>query len=467
VIGQAPTFRNPSISWLGVAGLSAFLLTFLAGSLILAFSIGERSAIPLLAFVVFGAVGGGIAASMGRTALTLYSITFATNAIVVVGIYLLYLQRYGTPYYMGGSDDLAYELWGKDAIVLALFNYGGLRGGILSESHNSVAYVYLIGLFYRIGDLLGGFHTTLPRLFNSLGLGLMAALTYRLARNVGLRQITAIATGAVVGLLPIMQYTAAHTFRDILTSLLTLTVVYIWSRPASTTGRISSRLARWLVTSVAFILLADLRRFQAYAVLGIAFIADFASFRKLSAKRKLLYGLLALIALAVGLILFTGELLSTVERLSRLQTIYVTGLEVQSEGGLSNVIFATPPPLGYGLRIAYALVQPLPVLTGEIERLLLSIGTLIQFFFLPFLALGILTCFRDRTKWPLLVAFLILFGGMAFVTFTYRHVVLVLPYAAVITAIGFTENKKYALPVWLLMIGSGMLAAVLYLWVRA
>lgn len=466
MIGQAPTFRSPSISWLGVAGLSAFLLTFLAGSLILAFSIGEKSAIPLFAFLVFGAVGGSIATSMGRTALTLYSITFATNAIVVIGMYLLYLQRYGTPYYMGGSDDLAYELWGKDATILTLFNYGGLRGGILSESHNSVAYVYLIGLFYRFGDLLGGFHTTLPRLFNSLSLGLMAALSYRLARNVGLKKTSAVAVGAVVGLLPIMQYTAAHTFRDILTSLLTLAVVYIWSRPTSTTGRISSRLARWMVTIVTFILLADLRRFQAYAVLNIALIADFASFRKLSAKRKRLYGLLALIVLALGLKLFTGELISIAGRLSRLQTIYATGLEAQSEGGLSNLIFATPPPLGYGLRMAYALVQPLPVLTGEIERLLLSTGTIIQFFFLPFLALGILACFRDRAKWSLLVAFLILFGGMAFITFTYRHVVLVLPYAAVITAIGFTENKKYALPVWLLMIGSGLLAVVLYLWLR-
>jgi hypothetical protein len=90
--------------------------------------------------------------------------------------------------------------------------------------------------------------------------------------------------------------------------------------------------------------------------------------------------------------------------------------------GLSRVVYQTPIfPLGWALLSVYAFISPLPILFWPVYNIWLSIGTVIQMLFLPFLFFGIKQSLRLPQWRVLTLAFVMFFIAMAMFTFTLRH----------------------------------------------
>ncbi|MBX2997177.1 MAG: hypothetical protein KF893_01610 [Caldilineaceae bacterium] len=437
----------------------------LASGAIGLFTILEASPAIFITFCLFGLAGFLISSRMGATAVNLYSVVYAFSVIAAIWIYYVYLDRYGVPYYAGGSDDLHYENWGRDtAHWLGIFDYGSIRGTSVSPSHNSVGYVYLVSLLYRLGELLGGFHTMIPRTFNAMLLGLTAVVSYGLAARLLLPRRMTLIVGLAVGLTPIMVYNTVHTFRDVWMALLLLVAVYLWT-PDLATSRPGSRLWRWAITLFLVLILSEFRFLQSLILLGVAFVGDVFATQRLSPVRQRLYAIFAFMVALVMLVLLREEILGISDRLSYSQENYANYRTGMADG-LSSYVFNASPPLGYVLRIGYAVITPLPIPSTQLDRLWLSVGTLLQFAFLPFVGLGLLWAIKRRYTWPMLAAFGVLFGGMAFFTFTGRHIVQFYPYGILLAALGYLHYRRYRYLIWLLLGWGGVGLAVVYMLLR-
>ena len=456
--GQHPRLRvstTPKDALIGCLGATSVV----AASL---FALKESVPAVALALALFGTMGAALASLRGPAVFRLFIAVYCCSVLATVALYFCYLGRYGAPYYVGGSDDLAYETSAAAvAERLGALEYGQIRGNVVPEAHNSVGYVYLVSLLYRTASAVGGFHTLVPRLLNSLVLGWIAVLTYELSRDEGLSPRFAGAAALYVGLAPVMLYAAAHTFRDIVTSFLTLFALHAWRRRRDDRRR--GRFVGWICTILIAALLTQLRLYQAYIPLAVALTADFAS--ALWPPRSTIPSLLRLampVVLCLALLVaFRGEIAGLATRLSTQVGTY-SSYRVGLSDGLSAYVFRARPPLSFVLRALYALVSPIPILSTEPERLFLSAGTVLQFSFLPFLGLGLLRAVRDPSRWYLLVAFLLLFAGFALVSFTWRHLTQVIPVAAVLAATGYPGTRRRALGLSLLMGWMGIALIGLY-----
>ncbi len=435
----------------------------IASAVIALFALFESSISTVLCYLLFGIVGFVVAQSWGASAARLYLCIYSIATIATVCLYFVYLNQYGVPYYFGGSDDLNYEQWGAEtARLLGTFDYSAIRERVVRASHNSVGYVYLMSLLYRLGDGVGGFHTMIPRLFNAMCLGWIAVLTVGLAEKHRISKSMAFKLGTMVGLLPMIVYAAAHSFRDVPISLLSLLLIYLWT-PREGRPPFKRWILLWLLTVVMLLIIGEFRRFQAVAVFAVVILSNLITMFEMR-RHQWFYITVAAGVIFVGLYFYGNRLSGLTTELGEYQEHYTSYRSNRSDG-LASYVFMTPPPFGYVLRIAYALIAPLPVPTMQLDRLWLSIGTMIQYLFLPFFSLGIIVSLGNRSKWPLISAFVLLFAGMALVSFSDRHIVQFLPYGAILAAVGYERFGKYRLSVWLLMglTGIALIAAYIFL----
>lgn len=426
----------------------------------------EKSFAVFITFVLFGAIGYLFSINNKNTkSIELFIIVYSINVMTTIALYLIYMDRYGIPYYIGGSDDFSYELSAREAATrLGIFDYINIRGTVVETWHNSVGYVYLVSLFYRLGEVLGGFHTMIPRLFNCMCLGLMAILLSSIAKQSRVNDSISTKIGWFIGLFPIMMYGAAHTFRDISISLLTLLVTYLWT-PTQSHKLGGMRWFYWIVTTVLILIAVEFRRFQAFGILAIALVSDASSSRNVRQGRWL-YSIVLVTLCITSIVLFWDNVWTLSEDLEDHQVRY-TEYRLGLSDGLATFVFNASPPWGYFLRVGYALISPLPMLSSQPDHLWLSLGTSVQIFFVPFLGAGIILALRDRTKWHILTAFLVFFIGVAFISFSSRHIVQFFPYAAILTAIGFERFGRYRMFVWFLMAGVGVTLIIAYVFLKS
>ncbi len=457
------TFPAPAL--LLLAGGMALAATLAVGW----FTVREQAPVILLFYTLLGLVGGGVAARAGVRALSIFLLAYFWTVLFAIGLHDLYIGRYGVPYYIGGSDDLAFEQAARFAVALGSWRYNVLESVNLWDYDlegmgEALGYVYFVGMLMRIGDSVGGYHTFLPRLVNAFLLGLLAVAAYQVAVRWMIRRQIAFGVGLAVGLLPIMTWTAAHVFRDILMALAMMTVALLWA--PTDRFRTRDRLVRWGITLVLVLVLREVRFMQALVMVGIALVADLLAPSGLSLTRARLFYLLAgglvLVVLAAAMAPMLGNIGT---RLSGMQARYLV-YNLEKADGLSGYVFSAPPPLGYLLRMVYGLIVPLPIPSTEPERLWLSLGTLVHYAFLPFAAGGLVLAIRQRLYWPLVAAFLALFTGAVLITFTTRHIVQYLPFAAILAGHGYQHLRRYRLTIWLLMAGLGALLALVYAYLQ-
>lgn len=456
----APVSRRNARALL--TGLLWAICALMLSRYLLAIPEGVSIATWLLFLIV---AGGLVARRQGKTPLNIFLIVFPVAVLGTLFLYTIYLERYGTPYYVGGSDDVAFEKAGRAvADALGVLEYGRIRGEIVKSTHNAVGYVYFVSLLIRVSDHLGGFHTLIPRFVNAAALALLASSTYVCGIRCRLAHRTAVAAALLTGIAPVMVYTAVHTFRDTLTSLITMAVVLEWVGEPPAPGR--AHAARRIgVTALGAIALSELRQFQAVATLGIVLVALVAA-TGVGRGRAVIGRRLSRLVLSIGGLAATGFALSPpgrqlILRLGSSLERY-TDYRLGMADGLSRFVFGAPFPWTYALRALYALVTPFPVLTGDIDRLWLSVGTILQWLLLPFVLLGLRAALRQRRWWTVVSALIFMFSGMALVSFTSRHIAQFLPYAALVGGLGYERSRSSRAFLVLGSAGCGLLLGLVY-----
>ncbi len=404
-----------------------------------------RAPVIAAAYLFFGLIGLSIASRFGIKAKEIFASVYCCNIIAVVFLYIIYFLRFGMPYYGGGSDDWFFEFHAEQvAAYLGVFDYHLIRGNIVSQFHNSVGYVYFVSILFRLAKFFGGFHTLVPRFFNSLLLALIAILVFNIARTqMKLRKNICIFSALYLGLSPIMVYYSAHTFRDTLVSFILITLLYSWSYVSNLSMIKKSILC--VMTVFLVISLWEIRQFSAIMAIGLIGLAILYNKQgnqdSEKMKNKIKYiALIAVLFVAIGLLYTNGMVHWFFERIKYLQSYYAD-YRIGQSNGLAYYVFSAPQPLGFILRIAYLAISPLPVITTRIERLLVDIGTIVQIFLLPFVGIGIWKMLREKYNLHILFAFLVIFCTIASTTFQGRHITMYYPYACLVGCYGYQYYK--------------------------
>jgi hypothetical protein len=396
-------------------------------------------------------VGVGIASLRQQEEQLIFARVYFWNVVAVLFLYCVYIMRHGTPYYLGGSDGLMFETKAREIVAATgVFEYGDIRGKVVRETFNSVGYIYFLSLVYRLGEMLGGFHTFMPRLINAGLLATLSIMVYRTGRMF-VNLPTAYARGAalVTGLAPLMMWISGHTFRDIPVALLIFFPVYVYCCRRYT-------LVNVILVAVTPVVLWELRSFSALAAAGLIGACAFLHLREqrpIIRNAGYLFIGVGVVSIAVWLVSqgwlvwFGTQLFYTYQGYTQLR-----GEELSS--GLAQYVFLAPQPLSSFLRLAYYSITPIPLPSPRIERSILSAGTLVHIFFLPFLLKGLWRSMKSLRMAPVYLGFLGIFVGDAQLAFSTRHMSMFYPFAVLITTFGFLRHQrsnKFVLSTWLVI----------------
>jgi hypothetical protein len=339
---------------------------------------------------------------------------------------------------------LHFEAMGKAfAEELGVLDYRGIRRELVPVWHNSVGYIYLVGLLTKFGQLFGGEHTMVPRLFNASCLGLVAAGVHTLGLRLQLEPRTARTTALVVGCLPLMVWTSVQTLRDIVVALLFVALALAWTQDPMQSERRRSLPLAAVATLLIVVTMVELRRAHAAVAVVVAVVGFLAAGRGGFRLVWLLW--LAVLGLALAWVATRLSAIVSADTAFFLWQAenYSTYRVEEVGGGLSAVVFQTPPPLGYALRVLYAFASPIPIPGPNLDETWRDSGTIVHLVFLPFFLAG-LGLAAKRPGWVVIVAaFALLFVGMALFTFQVRHIVQYLPFAALIAALGYERHREW------------------------
>ena len=440
-----------------VLGLSTFVMIL--------YAITQHSLAILMAFYIFGLSGLVLVWRSGATSIRIFTIIYGIASIVAIMLSLILSNEYGVPYVGGGSDELHYERKGIEfAQYFGLFDYRTIRGGLVRVDHNSVGYVYLVGLLAKFSVIFGGFHTMVPRLFNAACLALLSVVVFNMGQRLRLHKLTALIAALFVGGLPLMMWVSVQTLRDIIQALLLVTLVFLWLPNHNSRWRYSLPVLL-LLSGFAMLPIWEMRKAQALIFLVFAAFAIVTNRHSYKPLRFIFLSLPVFLISAYVITFFYGYLskdvlfyLKLFEQYSEYRTLDTVG------GGLSSIVFETAIfPFGWIYRVFYAIISPIPVSYDTIDRAWLSIGTIIHLLFLPFLWIGIKRGMQNSSWKLIMVAFLLLFVGMSMFTFTFRHIVQYLPFGVLLTAYGIEQyqgNYKY---LCLIMGGTGFIMVLIYI----
>ncbi len=406
------------------------------------FAIVEGSLSMLMVYLIFGLGGLVFVWRSGDTSIRIYLTVYGLTAVLSVAFYFYLYATLGAPYYQGGSDDLSYEMAGK---VFAdtyefheIFNYGSIEGDVVQYNHNSVGYVYLVGLLVKLGDALDEFHTMIPRMFNSLLLALMAVLVFKYVQAIHLDKPLAVACAFFSVLMPGMIYIAGFTFRDITITFITFLVFYTWSSKTKFARLLISKIA---ITTFSVIVLSELRTQTAFAVA----CAALSSYVVYSRNRWTFFAKFSLATILVSLVFYQyHEFISDIisfEILERYSNAYI---DIRGgHGSLTSRVFETPFPAGIPIRLAYGLFAPLPGFSLTLLHLLFLLGCFVSLYFILFLFIGAFQSLKSMKYLPLLIFASIGFLPFALITGAPRNIPSYWPFFVILVGIGYCKYPKY------------------------
>lgn len=426
----------------------------------------EHSLSTIIFFYGFFAIGFLISSRLGGTQQRIFLTVYCGNTLIVLGLYALLINRYGIPYYGGGSDDLRFELLAQKAAEnFAWWDYGNITA--MKDVGMTRAYIFTLSQFVRISDLFDGFTTFIPRFFNTLLLALLSVIVYLAAReHFFIRFRTAVLTAILFGFAPIVSYTSALPFRDTLVALLSFLIIYLWAGFARSNPR--QRLIIILVTPFLVVYLWEVRDRIAQIMILLILVALFTANTKSRFIRTMSLVLLVSIFVFVALELayITNFLPSFSWQWIAAQYKRYTELRVGLSSGLAGAIFRAPLPISLALRLIYLAVSPIPIISLEIERLLQSAGTIIQVLLLPFTAIGFWFMLVRRQGLLYLGALVIIFSSVALVTFTGRHILMFYPFAALATGYGYDRVQEQGIhlgAVYLIVYFAALISVIVYI----
>lgn len=444
MMNEAPLIFHASGFGFWFQHLRQRLDRFVAGAMILAMiavgvmSLKEATLFPFVVFYGFLTLGICFSIMLGRGELRLFLFIFSINVLFVLFLYGIYLGRYGVPYFQGGSDDVLFENAARQFVDnFAWYDYRSAMGWYTARLFTG--YAYILSLFYRVGRVVGGYHTLAPRFFNSFLLALLVVMVSRAARrDFTLTSWLAVGAGLWLGLAPIAMFVSAHVFRDVLVVGLMFLLLYWWNGLPRYDFRM--KLAVLLLTPPLFFLLWEIRERSAQMMVLVLVFTLFSTYWENKAIRYM--SLVSVMVLGIIGFMRLPSLSTLLQVYAQQYERYAAYRSALGAGGLSGPVFAAPFAISAPLRVVYLMISPLPIISMEVERTWLSVGTLWQIALLPFAGWGGWVGLHQRRMWSYLAAFGIYFLSTALVTFTLRHILMYYPYLVLFTALGVQQYLK-------------------------
>jgi len=202
-----------------------FLLSLIS---IFGYSIFQSSFSIVVTFFLLGIVGFTLTI-FRQSEKSLFLFVYSLSCFAAVMLAWVYSMEYGVPYWQGGSDELHYEQLGVEfANNFGILDYKAIRGGMVYEWHNSVGYIYFVGILAKFCQLFGEFHTMIPRLSNAFFLSLVSVNLFKLGLRFGMNKKIAFNAALLCGCLPLMIWVSVQKARDILQTYLLLSLVSLW-----------------------------------------------------------------------------------------------------------------------------------------------------------------------------------------------------------------------------------------------
>ncbi|MES9665970.1 hypothetical protein [Bacillus nitratireducens] len=392
--------------------------------------------IVVLLFFYF--IGIMLTLRVGRRALKLFHIVYFLNVLASIFLYYIYIDRYGVPYYIGGSDDLVYEQQAEYAYEnLNVFDYSSLKE--IFWTSNSLGYTYLVSIFFRISAIFDGYHTLAPRFLNSLLLSLISIIVYQIGLNyMKLKQKFAFGAAIIVGCSPIMVFNAAHVFRDIVVTFIMLFVIYLalgffkyglWRKILSICGM-----------AILFVVLYEVRYMSAYFLVVQIIFTIWAAYRDLKNKPLNLKNIISIsVVVLLFMLIFNTSIVNKIFSYYEIYADYRT----ERTDGLAQYVFNAPLYIGIFLRVIYLSITPFPILSSEVERNLLSVGTIMQVFLVPYVLIGIRRSFSNSNVASIMFSFIVVYLSVSMLSFTIRHICLFYPFMILLAVYGYQNANLY------------------------
>lgn len=355
-------------------------------------------------------------------------IIFIISIIAMLMIYFGNIQKYGTPYISGGSDDLAFETYSKyilDKGYLIPEQY--IKDPLLSF-HNSKGFLWILSWIMRIVEPFGGYHTIAFRVLNInllIAIGILTTSFFK--ENYGFNDNKNAIILIALTLFPNALYISVHVFRDTLIIFLLFVVFYIWDiflkRKKYNFIRLFKIISMTLVISY---ISYWIRNQSILFIFAIVLVSILVNERTLSLKNFGFFILLLFISMIIAEIF---DLFDMIIAFNERYSIH----KLRMGEGLSNIIFRMPLfPFGIFIRFAYGLVTPIPIPILNIAKMfsdiivffdvIVSFGTVIQILLLPYLIKNI------KRIDKVFIIFVIFMLGIVITTFTFRHFIMLYPF---------------------------------------
>ncbi|MCS7459892.1 hypothetical protein N0M98_07030 [Paenibacillus doosanensis] len=359
--------------------------------------------------------------------------------ISLIYIYIIYsanLLAYGSPYFNGGSDGLAFERKGFLIVNSNIYNPSQLLGNVLDQYDNAPFFSVYIGLLIKFGELFDGYSTFLPRIMNVYFLIWISMIfEYLLKKHAGFSGKRLYISILIFLITPNIQYLNSDVFRDTFNLFQIFLIILLFDR-IILVKNILKKLFYFIIVFLAMYITFYTR------TNSLVFAAAGTSLLFLNKFNRILKVLIIFVTASfLMLINFSDSI-----KFEYFYNVYSEHL-LSSTDGLSSYIFKQPLfPFGIILRSLYGLINPFPNFLGlfkvpnmlllDIVLLFVYCGAVLQIIFIPFLLKRL-----ARMDW-LALSFVVNFLGVVITTFTFRHVLLYYPFMVALIVDEFISSKQ-------------------------
>ena len=415
---QTLTFYNKRKTTIN--GVALYHVTYILLSLF--FSLVWQKASIFVATIIFGILTFFLFRKK-RWVFSKLAAALLISSFVMFLTYYAFLQLYGSPYLIGGSDDFHFEEVAEIYIKNGWYDFTASHG----YSTNDRLYVFIIQCLMVFCNKFGGYHTIVPRLLNVfITIAILGKVLIYVKEELKYSspQIKKVFLLYVLNIY--YFYVANMISRDI------LCIFFVIETLVLMTNLLKKR--KILVNLILIALILFLSYFLRSQLLPILllFIFMIVCF-SIPKKSKAFYAILIAVFLAIALLLvlkngFFDYVLGYMSSYTDYQA---------DRGGLSGTIISMPLfPLGAILRIGLALIYPFPSFTslsffgnGFLMSSITFLGYIYEFFVFIWIPRLIIHFKENKAITVYYLYFLLLFCLMSF---TFRHFIFTVPFYAII-----------------------------------
>ncbi len=358
----------------------------------------------------------------------LMSLIFLVTIVAILVAYWGYTQKYGIPYFSGGSDDLAFETYSKYIVNKGYTLPMEYFDDTLLRTHNSKGFLWMLSWLMRLVEPFGGYHTIAFRVFNTnllIGLGILTTSYFK--NNYSFDNKKNAIVLIVTTLFPNALYISIHVFRDTIIAFLLLLIFYLWDSFLKEKKHSYLSFTRIiLITFVISFFSYWIRNQSLIFIVLIVLISLFMNEKSVSLKK---FSFLTILLVFSVIIADKLGALDVIIAFNERYTVH----KLEISDGLSNIVFSMPLfPLGIILRFLYGLITPIPIPIINTPKMLtdikvffdvvISYGTTFQILLIPYLFKNI------KRLDKLLTIFIVFLLSIIVTTFTFRHFIMIYPF---------------------------------------